>query len=59
MRVYVVRYTDYDYTEIHGVFTTRELAQEYIDSFDYKKDGDDIDCMSIQEFEIDKPNPQV
>lgn len=51
MTVYVVVYENRDSDDVHGVFSTRELAQAYITR---SKDGGDVKCnFLIREFAID------
>jgi hypothetical protein len=65
MKVYIVSFTDYDEHGNYGVFSTEELAKNYIQKlkteFLTEHPKYDIgkhmgDCLGIEVFTVDNPN---
>jgi hypothetical protein len=54
MKVYVVTSGEYSNYGINTIFSTRELAQEYVD---LKKFTDEYETYHIQSWEVDKLHP--
>jgi hypothetical protein len=55
MKVYIVEYGFYDDELIYGVFSSEILAQIFIDTYDWNKDGRKSENVVIIECEMDKP----
>lgn len=41
--VFIVMYHEYDDVQVMGVFTTRDLAQDYIDNFKPRREALNLD----------------